>query len=98
MWQTRREFLKTTAAGGATVLVSRLLPFGLPPGEADAATMNPPGSWSGSPGQEERSFPTRFRFPLAGSPMALTRMATRSVCFLPPREQLGCFLRKEIAS
>ncbi|MDG2304733.1 MAG: molybdopterin-dependent oxidoreductase [Candidatus Binatia bacterium] len=51
MWQTRREFLKTTAAGGATMLVSRLLPAGLPPGEAGAAVMAPPGSWSGAPGK-----------------------------------------------
>lgn len=50
MWQTRREFLKTTAAGGATVLVSRLLPFGAID-DAEAAVMNPPGSWSGPPGE-----------------------------------------------
>lgn len=53
MWQTRREFLKTTAAGGATVLVSRLVPFGAGggPGDAGAADMHPPGAWSGPPGE-----------------------------------------------
>lgn len=50
MWQTRREFLKSTAAGGATVLVSRLLPFGVAD-EVNAAVMDPPGSWSGPPGE-----------------------------------------------
>ena len=50
MWQTRREFLKTTAAGGATVLVSRLAPEGILAPAAEAAVMDPPDQWSGSPG------------------------------------------------
>ncbi len=49
MWQTRREFLKTTAAGSVTVLVSRLMPFGA--SDADAAAMNPASAWSGPAGE-----------------------------------------------
>ncbi len=45
MWQTRREFLKGAAAGTAGLLISSL-DLG-----AFAATMNPAGGWSGSPGQ-----------------------------------------------
>lgn len=51
MWQTRREFLKAGAAGGATVLVSRLLPLGAVSEDAGAATLSPPSSWSASPGR-----------------------------------------------
>lgn len=50
MWQTRRQFLKTTAAGGATVLISRLVPFDAPT-EAGAAAMDPPDGWSGAAGR-----------------------------------------------
>ncbi len=48
-WQTRREFLKATAAGTAGLLVSTLdLGRWMP---SYAATMNSPGGWSGPAGQ-----------------------------------------------
>lgn len=46
--QSRREFLKSAAAGGVVVLVSRLQFLDSP--EAQAATMDPPGGWKGAPG------------------------------------------------
>lgn len=49
MWQTRRDFLKATAAGATGLLVSTLKLPGLT--SADAATIDPPGGWSGSPGE-----------------------------------------------
>ena len=48
-WLTRRQFLKTTAAGTAGLLVSTLDLGRWAPSQA--ATMNPPGGWSGAPGQ-----------------------------------------------
>jgi CO/xanthine dehydrogenase Mo-binding subunit len=48
-WQTRREFLKATATGTAGLLVSSLDLAGTR--TAHAATMNPPGGWSGAPGE-----------------------------------------------
>jgi CO/xanthine dehydrogenase Mo-binding subunit len=48
-WLTRRELLKATAAGTAGLLVSTL-DLG-PWASSHAATMNPPGGWSGAPGQ-----------------------------------------------
>jgi len=52
MWQTRREFIKSTVGGGTAVLVSRLVPFGaLASGTAQAAVMDPPNAWSGPPGE-----------------------------------------------
>lgn len=53
MWQTRREFLGSTLAGGIAVVVSRVAPFGAlpsPPG-AEAASLSPPGGWSAGPGK-----------------------------------------------
>ncbi len=49
MRATRREFLKTAAAGGIMVVVSRMQ-F-LDSARAQAAVMDPPGGWKGSPGQ-----------------------------------------------
>lgn len=46
--QSRREFLKTAAAGGIVVLVSRLELLDSP--AAQAAIMDPPGGWKGAPG------------------------------------------------
>ncbi|WP_083237994.1 twin-arginine translocation signal domain-containing protein [Methyloceanibacter marginalis] len=49
-WATRREFLKGTAAAGAAGLLVSTLDFGrMAP--SFAATMDPPGGWSGTPGQ-----------------------------------------------
>ena len=49
-WLTRREFLKGTAAAGTAGLLVSTLDLGrLAP--SHAATMNPPGGWSGVPGQ-----------------------------------------------
>ncbi len=49
-WLTRREFLKGTAAAGTAGLLVSTLDLGrLAP--SHAATMNPPGGWSGIPGQ-----------------------------------------------
>jgi len=49
MWQTRRDFLKTGALSGAALVVSCLVVSGFP--RADAAVMDPPISWSLSPGK-----------------------------------------------
>ena len=51
MWQTRREFLKTTSGGAKVVLVSQLVPFGTLSSAAEAAVMDPPDNWSGGPGR-----------------------------------------------
>jgi hypothetical protein len=47
--QTRREFLKTAAAGGIAVVVSKIEFLDSP--QAQAAVMDPPGSWKGGPGK-----------------------------------------------
>jgi CO/xanthine dehydrogenase Mo-binding subunit len=49
-WVTRRQFLKGTAAAGAAGLLVSTLDFGRP-APSQAATMDPPGGWSGMPGQ-----------------------------------------------
>ena len=49
MWRTRREFLKATATGTAGLLVSSLDLGNLT--SSHAATMLPPGGWSGVPGE-----------------------------------------------
>jgi CO/xanthine dehydrogenase Mo-binding subunit len=46
---SRREFLKSAATGGIVLLVSRIQFLDSP--EAQAAIMDPPGGWKGTPGQ-----------------------------------------------
>jgi len=46
--QSRRDFLKTAAASGVAIVVSRISFLDSP--QAQAATMDPPGGWMGSPG------------------------------------------------
>ena len=50
MWQTRRDFLKSTAGGGTAVLISQLVPLAALTRGSEAAVMNPPDGWSGAPG------------------------------------------------
>jgi len=47
--QSRRGFLKSAAAGGIAIVVSRLSFLDSP--QAQAAIMDPPGGWKGAPGQ-----------------------------------------------
>ena len=49
MSQSRRDFLKSAAASGIAIVVSRV--SFLDTVQAQAATMDPPGGWKGAPGQ-----------------------------------------------
>jgi CO/xanthine dehydrogenase Mo-binding subunit len=93
MAQSRREFLKSAAAGGIVLVVSRVRL--LDSAEAQAAVMDPPGGWKGPPGQ------ARYRIDglakVTGKKIYARDFRARDVAGWPDREEHVFVLRAAFA-
>lgn len=93
MSQSRRQFLKSAAASGVAIVVSRVAFLDSP--QAQAATMDPPGGWKGPPGQ------ARYRIDglakVTGQKIYARDFKARDVAGWPAREQQVFVLRAAFA-